>query len=497
MPGANSTGPHDRIREAVDLLLDDLVDPRDALIGDDGTFWHPIGTGAERREAVALGSEQELFEVQRQCRLLAATNEWAINAVENRVSYVVGEGHTYRAAARPAGGGNAGSSVDDLVARVQDVVDEWRDRERWDERQAELLRRSDRDGEAYLRVVPQGRGRCTLRAVEPEQIQRPGTWSADSRGSWGVLSADGDAESVEGYFIDGVLVPAVGANGHRVLRRRMNVDRNVKRGLPTFFPVRRNLRRAEKLLRNMSVVAEVQSAIALIRKHPTLTAAGISSLKASQTDAEHTHAQTGRVSRYTQYGPGTILDVAAGYDYDFPAHALDAGAYVDVLRAELRSIASRLVMPEYMLSSDLGGANFSSALVAETPALKMFLRLQRQQIREDRAVLDSVIDIAVRGGLLPRNVRELVEIQIRGAQLHTRDPIKQARVEKIAYEAGILSPQSWCDRMGLDYAEEQAAWARHETSALQPDPPVSSGRGAGAGVTPGSGGERDPQPREF
>ena len=41
----------------------------------------------------------------------------------------------------------------------------------------------------------------------------------------------------------------------------------MKRGLPLYFPVRKNLRRVEKLLRNMSAVAEIQSAIALIRRH--------------------------------------------------------------------------------------------------------------------------------------------------------------------------------------------------------------------------------------
>jgi len=45
------------------------------------------------------------------------------------------------------------------------------------------------------------------------------------------------------------------------------VDGNVRRGLPLFLPVEKNLRRAEKLLRNMSAVAAIQSAIALIRKH--------------------------------------------------------------------------------------------------------------------------------------------------------------------------------------------------------------------------------------
>ena len=42
----------------------------------------------------------------------------------------------------------------------------------------------------------------------------------------------------------------------------------------------------------------------------------------------------------------------AGTEYEFPAAALDAGRYVAVLQAELRAIAARLVMPEFMFTSD-------------------------------------------------------------------------------------------------------------------------------------------------
>ena len=65
----------------------------------------------------------------------------------------------------------------------------------------------------------------------------------------------------------------------------------------------------------------------------------------------------------------------AGTDYEFPAAGIDAGRYVAVLQAELRAVASRLVMPEFMLSSDASNANYSSTMVAEGPAVKMFDRL--------------------------------------------------------------------------------------------------------------------------
>src|SRR6202000_3039891 len=153
-----------------------------------------------------------------------------------------------------------------------------------------------------------------------------------------------------------------------IQHRKANVDANVRRGLPLYTPVRKNLRRAERLLRNMSVVAEIQSAIALIRKHRGASRSGIEQFVANNADAPPTSDANGRTRHYSQYGPGTILDAPAGMEYDFPAQSLDASNFVAVLQAELRAIAARLVMPEFMFTSDASNANFASTLVAEGPA---------------------------------------------------------------------------------------------------------------------------------
>ena len=50
------------------------------------------------RPATGPFNEQQLRELRDQCRRLAATNEFAINGHENRISYIVGPGHSYRAA---------------------------------------------------------------------------------------------------------------------------------------------------------------------------------------------------------------------------------------------------------------------------------------------------------------------------------------------------------------------------------------------------------------
>ena len=341
----------------------------------DGTAWNRLvaGPGGGANAGMPFGNEQELAQIRDQCRTLAVANEFAINGHENRISYIVGSGHAYRTAAA-----RGQTDAEPLVGEVQLVLDEFIRLNRWHQRQQEIVRRKDRDGECFLRLFTAADGTTRVRFVEPAQVAAPSDRTQDPSASFGVQTDPDDVETVVGYWIDGRLVDA-----SEIQHRKANVNANVKRGLPLFYPVRKNLRRAEKLLRNMSVVAEIQSAIAVIRKHTAATAAGLGQFVANQADLSVTSAATGRTSHFRRYAPGTILDAVAGTDYEFPAAGIDAARYVTVLQAELRAIASRLVMPEFMLTSDASNANYSSTMVAEGPAVKMFDRLQHEMLRDD------------------------------------------------------------------------------------------------------------------
>jgi hypothetical protein len=298
-----------------------------------------------------------------------------------------------------------------------------------------------------------------VRFVEPGQVATPEHLAGDPTASFGIHTDRHDVETVLAYYVDGQAVASAD-----VQHRKSNVDANMKRGLPLFYPVRKNLRRAEKLLRNMSVLAEIQSAIALIRRHHGATASGVQQFVAARADATTTSAATGRSTVYKRYAPGTILDAHGGIEYDFPAARLDAGRYVSVLRAELRAIASRLVMPEFMLSSDASHANYASTLVAEGPAVKMFARLQAQQVEDDLEIMRRVVTAAIDAGRLPQGVLEVVEIQAAAPSLTVRDELKQAQTYRIELESGILSPQTWSQRRGLDYDQEQTNLVHHHLS---------------------------------
>lgn len=449
---------HSRLTEAYTDLFNSFVDPREPYC-DDGESWLPLSSGPNAGPLYSLGpaNESQLSDIRRQCRQLALENEFAINGHENRISYIIGPGHTYRATLTK---GQMTSDQGQLAVAVQQTLDAFLTTNRWHSRQQEIVRRRDRDGEAFLRFFTAPDGALRVRFVEPDQIYTPPEQANNLAARLGILADPDDVETIRGHFIDGRLVDA-----SEIQHRKANTDANCRRGIPLFYPVRKNLRRAEKLLRNMSIVAEIQSAIALIRKHRQATATGVQQFVASSSQPAACGLPPAPIHRYP---PGAILDTSANIDYDFPAAGIDAANFVAVLQAELRAIASRLVMPEFMLTSDASNANYSSTMVAEGPALRMFARLQAEQVCDDLEVMWRVVDAAIAAGQLPPESRTQVEIQAVPPNLAVRDQLKDTQRYKIESAAGILSPQTWSQLAGLDYDQEQQNLASHQAPAAVP-----------------------------
>ena len=413
------------------------VNPFEYLF-DDEERW---GFTGETPISDVMSSDESLSDLRESCRLLALTNEFAINAHENRISYIVGSGHTITVEAKP------GCSVSpDVLQQAQRWLDDFAERNRWFERQQEIIRRKDRDGEAFLRLFTGDDGQTLVRFVEPEQVRTPRELESSQDDTLvsnrlGIQTLRRDVEQIRGYWVDGFFVPAL-----EIQHRKANVDSNVLRGIPTFFPVRKNLRRAEKLLRNMSTVAEIQSAIAIIRKHHTGSKFGVESFASSAADCRVNSGN--RELFYRQYSPGTILDTSGNVDYQFPAATIDASRYVTILQAELRAIASRLVMPEFMLTSDASNANYSSTMIAEGPAVRMFERLQHEMVHEDTRLLQQVLRNGVYAGQLPAEIQTSVRVRVTPPALAVHDRKAEIEADRILVELGAMSVQELASKYG-------------------------------------------------
>ncbi|MBQ4143325.1 MAG: phage portal protein [Thermoguttaceae bacterium] len=448
-----------------------FIHPMQYLFDDEERWIRADGTGS--LNAGRLDSEEALEDARQSCRQLALTNEFAICGHENRISFVVGSGH--HVSAEPLSGREVSRET---VKLAQEWLEDFMQENDWFRRQQEIQRRKDRDGEAFLRIFVNSEGQTAVRFVEPEDVFTPSELSANGMvagdhtlrnggvsgngeisgevGSqesgvvnFGIQTDAADAESIQGFWIRGEFVPA-----SEIQHRKANADFAVPRGLPLFYPVRKNLQRAEKLLRNMSVVAEVQSAIAIIRKHSGGSRLGIESFAASAADASF-HVPGGwgtsdgpRSLFYRHYSPGTILDTSAGVEYQFPVAAVDAGRYIQVLQAELRAIASRLVMPEFMLTADASNASYSSTMIAEGPAVRMFERLQKELISEDIQLFRRVLLHGVQAGRLPVQVLTDVRISVIPPRLSVRDRLEEVQAGKILVELGAMSVEELRARLG-------------------------------------------------
>lgn len=420
------------ISEALNELYDNFVSPEEPYF-DDEDRWTPLSGGG----AVSpIEREEDLDAVRAACRRLSLYNEFAVNALENRINFLVGCGHQYTVTAK-----KHQSPAPGLLEQVEIWLDEFLEMNHWHRRQQEIVRRMDRDGETFIRLFPDTDGMTRLRFIDPERVRTPENMANEPTERLGISFDKFDSETIHGFWIDGLYVPYA-----EVQHRKSNVDANVPRGLPLFFPVRKNLRRAEKLLRNMSVVAEIQSAIAIIRKHQSATQSAVDRFISNKQDGA---ASGGFSPALNRYGPGTILDASASIDYQFPVAAIDASRYVTVLQAELRAIAARLVMPEFMLTSDASNANYSSTMVAEGPAVRMFQRLQHEMSCEDITLFQRAIRIAVAANRLPVETLRQVEIHAVAPNLAVRDRLRETQADKILLDAGAMSKKELAMRNNL------------------------------------------------
>jgi len=473
---------HNTVTERLESVLEsiwndaNLVNPKDAYLGPDGEPWIPVGMAtAHDDQSVIYRHEADLDRIRSLCRYFSDENEFAGNVHKNRINYIVGWGHTYNVV--PKEGEDV--SPEELAPVKQALleflrVNRWSPnyvassrrasgRSGWGYRQQSNVFRRDRDGEVLLRKFYGDDGCLRVRYIEPERLV-PKVTNKHTR--FGIETDPQDEETVIAYHVMGESVDA-----SEIQQRTRNGSSRHPRGIPINYAVRKNLVRAGKILRNGSSVTEVQTAIGLIRKHAQATKTAVQAFQSAITQPRN---QSDDPPRRQKYEPGTILDSSQGIEYEFPGMKIDPSKYVASLQAELRAIASRHVMPEFMLSSDASNANFASTMVAEGPAVKNFEQLQWDEIASDLEIIWDALEHAAQSGKFDPLLLDAVDIIAEPPSAQARNRLEDAQVGQILNGLGWLSPQTGAAQFGLDYEQEQSNIERdseQQGTPLSPDRP--------------------------
>ena len=106
-------------------------------------------------------------------------------------------------------------------------------------------------------------------------------------------------------------------------------------------------------------------------------------------------------------------------------------------------------MPEFMLTSDASNANYSSTMVAEGPAVRMFQRLQNELAFDDITLFQRAIRIACAARRLPEEAMSQIEIHAIAPNLAVRDRLRETQADKILFDADVLSKREFALRNNL------------------------------------------------
>lgn len=443
-----------------------------------GFSFSTLDDRADGRQRPFFSDEHDLARQRAMARNLAAFTSVAVGAGQALQVYTMGGEWQFEMQPR---NGQEDSTPPELVAALQEIVDDTLERNDWvGDLDRELHDVSREDGETLVALYPTSDGRTDIRRLEVDSLREPSNPTQLHRWldmpvrtpqgrpyadwSYGVLTHHDprigriDHERHAGYHVvhddggvDWDFLPATpqlhlgdGKCGHLI---RRNVHRSTKRGVSDYWSVQVDLEREDKLNENISVGAAVQAAIAYFRQHPKGTTSSSASEQinsALETYARVAHGGGSITRKLSVTRPGTAIDLPAGKEYKPNPFGAGHRSYIDVGASLKRRIGIRWLFPEYMISGDASNANFASTLVAESPFVKAREGDQGQYVKHFKTILWRAVRIAYLYGRLkqfglswPELIRR-IELLITPPPVATRDKMQQVQELTALFDRGIV-----------------------------------------------------------
>jgi len=354
--------------------------------------------------------------------------------------------------------------VPQWVGRAGGLWRHFLDLNHWDtgaRRDWEFCLRTWRDGECFLRLFRQPSWPPRVHFVDPERIAADPVTGHPTEG----IATEAQNVEVPTFYrvqLDDDhqdMVPA-----ERMLHCKIGVDGNVKRGQSLFVPVLDALVKYQSWLDVELIHRKVASSIVLVRKHAGSAPSGIGNFADWSASASQPAGPITPQQRRALLQPGTMID-AQGYDLQYlsPDSHFDDATILG--RRLLLAVAAGTGLPEFMLTADAANANYSSTLVSEGPAVRLFESWQAFFIGQWQTLFRLVMNEAVRLGLLPLEALEHVRLRITPPAVAVRNRKDDAEADAIYFDRGALSRRELSRRDQADPTVMEQERAEEMTSS--------------------------------
>lgn len=432
--------------------------------------WLPLHGNINRPYSFNL---VQLQDIRRETRSVCIGNDIAQNVVKHYKNHIVGDGLLYELVKKDDGTDPKVAAEAKPEPIVKTLISNWEKFEianNFNARLSNIVERGLRDGEVPIRFFAGEVGKPPkMRFIDPLFIDPGISRNTNNQYSeyeqmYGVKTSPDDIEDILGYWYNASLdtaqkqepklIPAA-----NMLFIKRNTDYEFPRGIPDFWSILTQIRRIEKIVTNTSVLVQIQSAIALIRKHKNQTQARVERFVNGQSDGQsRTDTTTGRSITARKMRAGMIIDAPEGTEYDMPAAKISTKNFIDAAIQDLGKIAARFVLPlEWLLAKEP-----SAPLSPGSPVVKNFISEQAILYADVTSIFWRVQTMM--GVLDVDTIREQYELIISGPRLAVGKAIDEARVVQILQTTGSISPQTISSMFGVKYAVERANTIRHRNS---------------------------------
>jgi len=436
---------------------------------EDENEWNALGTGK------AVYSEADIETMQQQATSLYYKNPIASGIIETIVNFTVGK--------------DAKIIALDEDPKVQAYWEKFYRVNKFDMKSKEIVRRSTRDGECFIRFFePKEEGGVQkIRFVEPSEIK---DWSGTY--SYGIETDPDDVEKIKNYHR--VFKKNIGKGDYsttqekeiiptdEIIHPKIRVDSNVKRGVSFFVGIAGYITKYKGWLDDRIVLNKIRTMFNLIGK--ATGGAPLSDLEGKFSDVTGKTA-TGGTPKKQMAKTGSIL-LTRGVEWDFKALKINAADTKDDGRAILLMIVAGTNLAEYMVTGDASNANYASTMVSESPAVKAFEAWQDTFEKVFKEIYRKVINYGIDEGDLPEKSKKTITTfdKEKGEEVSKTEPIDTNRDCQVDFPILIhrdlkdevealqiarmnkwISDRTATGKLGYDYKEEQEQLEKEEALA--------------------------------